>query len=181
MGAGKERVCWVCGGRGTVHVPEDHGGQDRQLTWSVTYVTGGGVSVAFAGDITERARFGQITHGSEPVEMDFRGVSHINTPGTMALVKLLDSLGTRRVDAVACSPAIVRQLTLLPMLSERFRVLSVMVPMTCSVCEAESFAEVDLGPEGTRVQAPTRPCPACGAASHPDEPMESYLHFRGQD
>ncbi len=163
----------MCNGKGTVEVRASDARDE--FDWTVRQQTNG-IQLVLIGDLTERTRFGDFAVGSTVLGIDFRGVRHINTPGTLALTKFLESLGDQRVEAIGCSPVVVRQLSLLPMLLDRMHVASVMVPYECASCTAERLVEVELFDQ-IPIETPPLTCETCLAPMKPEQPIDEYVSF----
>src|SRR4051812_48244245 len=101
--------------------------------------------VVLYGDITEAVSFGELTQLRGRVLFDLAGVRRINSFGVRELLTLLDTLAPRcQVEGERCSTAVVMQLNMLPELSRKLQVRSVLVPMECTRCTHEQEIAVDM-------------------------------------
>ena len=167
------QTCWLCSGRGTIDMRDDD--KRDEFDWTVRQQTNG-IQLVMLGDLTERTHFGDFAQGATLLGIDFRGVRHINTAGTLTLTRFLESLGDQRIEAIGCSPAIVRQLSLLPMLLDRMHVVSVMVPFECVGCECERQVELDVDHHAID-DAPSLTCETCLGPMKIEQELAEYLAF----
>lgn len=167
-----ERPCPFCRGTGKHRDLDPHAARD--LRWMVASDRVTGSHVSLVGEVTEQAVLDGIAKLPRPVVLDLSGVRYINTAGSLVLVRLVEQL-TGSVFADRCSPAVVRQLNLLPDFSDHISVRSVVVPLECPSCHTEHRLDVDVGRTPPDIQL--RQCGACGVAMEPDEPLDSYFAF----
>jgi len=167
-----ERPCPFCRGTGKHRDLDPHAARD--LRWMVASDRMTGSFVSLVGEVTEQAALEGIARLPRPVVLDLSGVRYINTAGSLCLVRLVEQL-TGSVFADRCSPAVVRQLNLLPDFSDHLAVRSVVLPLECPRCHTEHLLDVDVG--RTRPTIPERLCGACGVPLEPDEPLDAYFSF----
>ncbi len=168
----RERPCPFCRGTGKHRDLDPHA--PRDLRWMVASDRMTGSHVSLVGEVTETASLDGIAQLPRPVVLDLSGVRYINTSGSLVLVRLVEQL-SGSVFADRCSPAVVRQLNLLPDFSDHLAVRSVVLPLECPRCHTEHRLDVDVGRR--RPVVPMRQCGACGVALEPDEPLDSFFAF----
>jgi hypothetical protein len=166
------RPCPFCKGTGTYR--EAHAEKPRELRWTIASDQTTGSHVSLSGEITETANLDRLHRLPHPVVLDLQNVRYLNTMGSLSLIRLIESLGGG-VTAERCSPVIVRQLNLMPDLSDHLKVRSVMVPYECPSCHADYTVVTELA--GRRPPLPTRRCGSCDTALELDEPIEQYFAF----
>lgn len=168
-----ERPCPFC--KGTGRYKDADAGAPRELRWTVaTDSDETGSRVTLLGEVTEQANLEKLFTLPQPVVLDLAGVRYINTPGSLALVRMIEVL-RNGVVAERCSPAVVRQLNLLPDLSDHLQVRSVILPFECPNCQVEYSALIDI--ENRRPLLLNRRCGTCFGVLEPDEPAEQYFAF----
>jgi hypothetical protein len=134
--------------------------------------------VRLNGEVTERVSFDALQLEAPRVVLIADGLRFINSVGVQRLHAFLQALTKRsRVFAERCSPSFVTQLNLMPSLSECMTVRSVIAPLECMECVAETdiLIAVGAGPEPPEV--PARRCEVCGAALVLAELEERYFAF----
>lgn len=147
------------------------------LKWKVT-PRGGDTHVVLDGDINEATGFGELKDLRGRVLFDMEAVRRINSFGVRELVDFLIALGKScSVEAERCSPAIVSQLNMLPVLSNNLKVRSLIAPLECPECfsEGEVMVEIPLGAK--KVKMPKKVCQACSKEMQLAEPEERYFAF----
>jgi hypothetical protein len=148
------------------------------LHWKILSRSAERTHVLLYGDITEAVSFGELVQLRGRVLFDLAGVRRINSFGVRELLTLLETLQPRcQLEGERCSTAVVMQLNMLPELSKKLQVRSVLVPMECTRCTHEQEIAVDM-PAGVRVPSlpPTR-CDRCKSAMQPSEPSDRYFAF----
>ena len=90
----------------------------------------------------------------------------------------LDKSGSR-IYLVNCSPAIVAQINLLPVMVEKVGVISFRMPYSCGSCSHETSTLITLARalEPGVVRAPELPCPECGDPMELDDLESFYFGF----
>jgi hypothetical protein len=149
------------------------------LTWR--FVTRGpsGTHVLLFGDMIEGECLAPLRSNLEGPEaiLDTAGVRRVNSMGVRELVELLEVAGGKaRLVLERCSPAVVNQLNMLPELTYRAVVRSVLVPMECPRCFGEQEHLVDLANLSLLCH-----CDACGAEMDLAEPRDRYFAFHDDD
>lgn len=148
------------------------------LHWKISAKGGAGTHVVLYGEISEATTFGELRRLKGRVVMDFAGVKRINSFGVRELLNFLEALRRdAQVEAVRCSPAFVNQLNLLPELSRKIMVKSILAPLECPGCLQESEAEVQVTHGGARAELPNVKCDDCGRPMELSEPEERYFAF----
>jgi hypothetical protein len=166
------RPCPFCNGTGIYH--DAPATAPRELRWTLSSDRVTGTHVTMVGEVTEHANLDALSELPRPIILDMSGVRYLNTMGAMALVRLVETIGGG-ITAERCSPALVRQLNLMPVLSDHLKVRSVMVPFECESCKVDVNVIVELG--SGRPEAPSCRCGTCAAELIPDEPIDRYLAF----
>ncbi len=126
----------------------------------------GEVSLTLEGVLDEAADLHGIDRPVGPLAVDFGGVRSANSAGARQLVLFLEALGAEgSIAAERCSPAIVNQLNLLPELSRRLAVRSVVAPLECPRCGWQRNTVVRVA----RGAAPVIPVLSCQECAQPME------------
>ncbi len=111
------------------------------------------------------------------IVFDVANVARITSYGVRQWIRGLAVLRERtpRMFLENCSYAWVSQLNMIQGFAEKVVVVSVLAPMVCTGCEAESKTPVDVrnGPPADL----TERCKKCGAALELEEDPASYFHF----
>jgi hypothetical protein len=167
-----ERPCPFC--KGTGKYRDIDATAPRELRWTVVSDGQHRSSVSLIGELTEAANIEPLLRVTPPVVLELSGLRYINTPGSLLLSNLLEKL-QGRVSAERCSPTVVRQLNLLPALSDLLPVKSVILPHECPTCHVEHNVLIEIE-DGTPVLL-TRRCGTCFGLLEPDEPTSTYFAF----
>ena len=167
-----DRPCPFCQGTGKYR--DGDAQSPRDLRWTVATDHHTGTHVCLIGEITENARVAGLRELPRPLVLDLSGVRYINTAGSLWLVNLLEEMGGG-IAAERCSPAVVRQLNLLPHLSDHLKVLSVVLPYECPSCNVDYSVVVSVGTK--RPALPERRCGSCNTTLVPDDPVDYYFAF----
>jgi anti-anti-sigma regulatory factor len=147
------------------------------LKWKVT-PRGGDTHVVLDGDINEATGFGELKQLRGRVLFDMEAVRRINSFGVRELVDFLIALGKScTIEAERCSPAIVSQLNMLPILSSNMRVRSLIAPLECPECFSESEVMVEIPLGAKQVRMPKTPCKSCSKEMLLAEPEDRYFAF----
>ena len=129
----------------------------------------GEVSLALEGALDEAADLRGIdrlrsARPAGPLVLDLGGVRAVNSAGAHQLVLFLEALGAEgAIAAERCTPAIVNQLNLLPELSGRLAVRSVVAPLECPRCGWQRDVVVPVA----RGAAPVIPVLSCRECAQP--------------
>jgi hypothetical protein len=147
------------------------------LHWKILTRSSERTHVLLYGDITEAVSFGELTQLRGRVLLDLAGVRRINSFGVRELLNFLEALLVRcQIEGERCSNAVVMQLNMLPELSKKLQVRSVLAPMECTRCTHEQEVAVDI--VGSKVPAlPATRCDRCKAPMQLAEPVERYFAF----
>lgn len=167
-----ERPCPFCQGTGKYR--DGDALTPRDLRWTIASDHATGTHVCLVGEITEGAKVPGLGQLPRPLVLDLSGVRYINTAGSLWLVNLLEEMGGG-IAAERCSPAVVRQLNLLPHLSDHLKVLSVVLPYECPKCQVGYNVDVRVGTR--RPSLPERRCGSCNEKLVPDDPVDYYFAF----
>ncbi len=146
------------------------------LEWTIERVDGAPISIRFKGAITEAACFDELAVVGTEVVLVVDGVRYINSTGLQRLWGFLEPLAKRcRIQLDRCSPAVVVQLNMMPALADCVNVRSVIAPLECTECIAETdvLIEVDEGAPAI----PARACEVCGAKMVLAELEQRYFAF----
>ncbi len=166
------RTCPFCNGTGQYRDPEPTA--PRTLRWTLATDRVTGSHVTMVGEITEAANLAVMAELLAPVVLDLGGIRYINTAGSQQLVQMIEAMGAP-VLAERCSPAVVRQLNLMPDFSDHLKVRSVILPFECPTCQVDHEVLVEVGKK--RPELPVRRCGSCGNPLEPDQPIEQYFAF----
>lgn len=138
-----------------------------------------GTRVIVLGAITEASDFSSVLRqATNPVHIDLGGVRRINSIGTRAWIRFIQSLSAdRQVRLERCAVAMTQQMASVAGMLGRATVVSVMLPYLCDSCGHDEDSEMQL--EGRRdIQFDeTIVCPKCGDVMEFDELPETYLKF----
>lgn len=142
---------------------------DERLVATFEQRRSGARLIKFAGVLDEHNRLDELIErvGSGVALINLAGIERINSIGTrdwMKWLKSLEAKGTRPV-FIACSPAVVEQLSRIKNFVGNGVIKSFQVPYECGACDREQLLLVhvaDLGPPRKR-RLPPCSCDACGA------------------
>ncbi len=150
------------------------------LRWHTRVRGNGEVCVSLEGSLNESADLGRLDLPAGPLVLELGGLRFINSSGAHQLVLLLELLRQNAlVAAECCSPAVVTMLNLLPTLSRRIQVRSVVAPFECGKCFAQCQAVLEVG-LGRPPVLPELPCPECGGTMELADLEERYFAFLEQ-
>lgn len=150
--------------------------EQRLLSWSIDRNTSP-ATVYLTGVIHEGAHFVDlIAEISEPVVFDFHAIKRINSYGVYQWTQFL-----QKVEAVGphqlarCPMPMVDVLNRVPAARGQARVISVMAPHLCPLCEHEQevMVETDQG----KWVLPTIACDECGATMAFDHIEDQFFSF----
>jgi anti-anti-sigma regulatory factor len=118
--------------------------------------------------------------GSGIALINLAGIERINSIGTRDWIKWLATLEARgtRPMFIACSPAVVHQLSRIKNFAGNGTIKSFQVPYLCAPCEREQLVLVhvaDLGP--LPYQLPVHSCDACGGEMEIIDDAGAYYAF----
>lgn len=151
------------------------------ITWNLDE-NGGVRRFTLQGEITEEADFaGVLSEATGPVVLNLAGINRINSCGVREWITFLQQLSaaTAGVALEACSPVMVRQLSMIATMRQDADVTSILVPYFCESCDDERTVRLALQ-NGVRPElAETTPCPECEGEMDLDDTSESYLAFLG--
>ncbi len=141
-----------------------------------------GARVVFTGRIDDTSPLGELWMQLPATDLtiDTEGVMFINSVGMREWVRLLRSLtggGTRTVTLDRIADVLMTQMNLMPRLAG-VRISSFHAQYACNACGAEAALLVDATLHAAllaRLQAPTLPCPECGAPMELADFPERYL------
>lgn len=147
------------------------------LEWTIEQADGAPLSIRFKGAITEAACFDDLTVDGTQVVLVVDGVRYINSTGLQRWWAFLEPLAKRcTVVLDRCSPAIVVQLNMMPALADCVSVRSIIAPLECTECIAETDVLLRLA-DGGVPDIPARTCEICGGDMVLSEPAERYFAF----
>jgi serine/threonine protein kinase/anti-anti-sigma regulatory factor/anti-sigma regulatory factor (Ser/Thr protein kinase) len=133
--------------------------------------------LALRGEIDETADLTPVFNRAGEVVLDLSGVTTVTSMGIQQWLAAHRARDPGLELALACcSQAVVRQLGMLPLLTETARVHSITVPFICESCGSETSLVVvvedlkELPPKGG-------PCSECGVALEFAEMPELYFAF----
>ncbi len=157
-----------------------------RLAWNIQQAQGQ-THVTLAGEIDENTDFSQLLNQlAGDTVFDLRGVRRINSCGVREWVTFFRQLGqrVRSVTFVACSPAVVVQLSMIHNFRGPARIASFMAPYVCEKCNLEEEKLLSVAehfPQGSRSQLPGFSCKRCGQAMVFDDMRERYLCFLDEE
>jgi len=147
------------------------------LEWTIKQTEGEPLSIRFRGAITEAACFDDLAVDGTHVVLVVDGIRYINSTGLQRLWAFLEPLAKRcSVVLERCSPAIVVQLNMMPALADCVKVRSVIAPLECAECIAETDVLITIDGGGPPVFT-ARACEVCGGAMVLSELEERYFAF----
>jgi serine/threonine protein kinase len=133
------------------------------------------IHVKLTGQINETADLGPVFRHTGTMWLDLSEVTSINSVG---IRNWLEGAAQRDKDLLvlfkACSPAIVRQLNMIPLFAATGNVHSFLAPYFCQHCKIESL---QLLPSTIEEYPPARRCPECSADLSFDDVVEEYFAF----
>lgn len=134
--------------------------------------------IEMLGEINETSDLVPLFSRSGSLRLDLSGIERINS---MGIRNWMDAAMERpaglEISFERCSQAFVRQLNLIPALTEMGSVKSLMAPFFCASCDSEREELIDIA-ELDEKRVPTRKCDHCGAPMSLDAPPEEYFAFR---
>jgi ABC-type transporter Mla MlaB component len=132
------------------------------------------------GEITEVSEFAAIQEKIDGgVRIDTSGISRVNSCGVREWITFMESLAKKghAVELENCSPAIVRQLSMIVNAKGSAQVRSILVPYYCETCDDNR--EVPCQIRGRRVVdfAEIAICPKCKNEMEFDDMKQAYFAF----
>lgn len=125
--------------------------------------------VHLSGVLNEYADFSGLTAKAEPLRLNMKEVSRLNSIGIRNLLKFLSDWGSKAFSYDQCPSEFIDQINMIPALlgtKAHGKVLSLYVPYECSACDHddEVLAQADDFRAGIKAgrEPPKRPCPKCG-------------------
>jgi hypothetical protein len=121
-----------------------------------------------SGVLNEYADFSSLLGQREPLRLNMKAVSRLNSIGIRNLLKFLSDWGPRAFTYEECPSEFIDQVNMIPALlgsKNNGKIESLFVPYECPACDHEDevlskvsdFAHVPAGGEG-----PSRTCAKCG-------------------
>ena len=140
------------------------------------------VRLKLRGDVNENADLKPIFSRQGTVYLDLSGVTAINSRGIQHWVQ-----ASRKRDPglklmlERCSPAVVSQFNLLPIMADSGTIVSILAPYFCPYCRKESTELLALKEikEIKGPKAPVRICLVCSSELEFDEDPNQYFVFMG--
>ena len=134
--------------------------------------------IRLRGTINERTTFDEWAVDGPRLVLIADGVRYINSTGLKRFWAFLQPLTTRyAIRFERCSPALVAQLNMMPALAESVSVRSLIAPLECTECVAETDVLVEVSDGQPRPSVPARTCEICGAPMVLAELEERYFAF----
>lgn len=128
-------------------------------------------------EVNEHSDLSALAQSTGDLVLNLANVRSINSSGGRELIRLVAHLDDHQVIvAHRCSPAIVGQLNLLPMVAQRLLVRSVVTPMECQECLCIRDVVVEVVP-GERPRLPDVACKQCGQRMELADIPERYFAF----
>ena len=116
-----------------------------------------------AGELNEFSDFSDLEKAQDPLQLNVKGLTRLNSIGIRNLLKFLSKWGSRPFSYHECTSELIDQINMIPALlgtARQGKVIDLFVPFECSDCghEHEFYGKVDEfnGPELHRT------CPKCG-------------------
>jgi len=148
------------------------------LECEIVHEDGDHALIRLRGAITEVARFDTLEVEGDRIVLIADGLRYINSSGLQRLWEFLRPLAQRCVIEIErCSPALVTQLNLMPALADCCRVRSIIAPLECTECVAETDILVQVPDAGGVPAVPARRCEVCGGAMELAELEDRYFAF----
>ena len=148
------------------------------LEWEISQGEANEERVRLKGAITEQACFDDLVLEGDRLVLVADGIRYINSTGLQRLWKFLEPLAARcTIEVERCSPALVTQLNLMPALADCLRVRSIIAPLECKECVAETDILLHVPSAGGIPAVPPRRCEVCGDAMVLGELVERYFSF----
>jgi serine/threonine protein kinase len=137
----------------------------------------GSIRIELKGEINETSILRSLFNHTGPIHLDLQGVSRINSVGLRAWI---DAFRERppgvEIIFERCSPVLVNQIDILPLLTDDVRITSVMAPYCCTSCKRESLELVFIE-EMDGCHPPSRQCVKCAGHLQFDGMPEEYFAF----
>ncbi|HUH00812.1 MAG TPA: response regulator [Kofleriaceae bacterium] len=128
-------------------------------------------------EINESSDLSALSESGGPIVLNLEHVRTINSAGARKLMLFAENVGSERaLIAERCSPVVVGQLNLLPLLARRLCVRSVIAPLECAECLTQRDVIVDVS-AGRRPDLPQLDCERCGAPMELADLPERYFAF----
>ena len=140
-----------------------------------------GNRAVFVGRIDDSVALGELAAQlpAGPVSIDTDGVTFVNSIGMREWIRLLRALRERGpVTLERVADVLMTQMNLMGDLGAGVRIASFHAQYACNACGAEVAPVVDAiahAPLLAKLQAPTLPCPECGAQMALADFPERYL------
>lgn len=127
--------------------------------------------VYLSGVMDEVSNLSVLLKCSEPLRLNFKGVTRLNSTGVRNLLQFLSQWGPKRLEYHECSCELVDQFNMIPALlgskAHPYEIKSLYVPYECQACSYDQEILEDLGPIEEHVRQgnglPTRVCPKCSS------------------
>lgn len=126
--------------------------------------------VHLSGVLNEYADFSSLLTRTEPLRLNMRQVSRLNSIGIRNLLKFLADWGSKAFSYDQCPSEFVDQLNMIPALlgtKSHGEVLSLYVPYECSNCDHDEDVLAKTADFSDKIKAgqepPKHPCPKCGS------------------
>ncbi len=128
-----------------------------------------------SGYIDETADFSVLSGATGKLEVDFKGVTRVNSCGIREWVNALAKIPATEIEYLECPAVVVKQLNAVPDFQGRAKVASFYAPYFCEPCEMEKAVLV----KGTAFQGagPEFKCPKCGKPMNLDAIPAQYFAF----
>ena len=122
-----------------------------------------------SGVLNEYADFSTLLNRPEPLQLNMRGVSRLNSIGIRNLLKFLSDWGSKAFSYDECPSEFVDQINMIPALlgpKGQGKVLTLFVPYECDSCDHDEEVLGNIEDFRSSVQAglgpPKRRCSKCG-------------------
>jgi len=135
------------------------------------------VHATLGPDVNEHSDLSALAQSTGDLVLNLEHVRSINSSGARELIRFVEQLDDHQVIvAHRCSPAVVGQLNLLPMVAQRLLVRSVVTPLECQECLSICDVVVDVV-AGERPRLPDVACEQCGERMELADLPERYFAF----
>ncbi len=145
-------------------------------------VTVTGARITLVGRIDDAATFAELLPGlpAGPITIDTGGVTFVNSVGMREWIRLVRAIRERGAQVILpnVGDVLMTQMNLIPEFKTAVTITSFHAQYLCPACGHESAPVIDAVANAAalrRLEAPTIPCPECGAQMELGDFPERYL------
>jgi anti-anti-sigma regulatory factor len=149
----------------------------RSCSWEILE-RGDELVVKLAGSIDEGTDLSDLfSLQGNKIAIDLEQVERITSSGVRHWVHFITTICKKhQVVLERCSSPFVQLGNVLSNLTNRAKIVSVMLPYFCDVCESEKCLVVDITPTRPTIEE-SIPCPTCDGSMVFDDFTNAYLDF----